>query len=87
MFGPSLWEMSPNLNAAGTQTFGNYGMWGGAASLTTVGTLSSTCSNWTLTSGTAIGGRVGYTLIAKFFANDPSDLCTSTINKVACLQQ
>jgi len=81
-------DAAPNTNAAGTTSFGNFGTWSGATSLTAVGTAASTCNDWMSTAGTAgAGGRAGDSRVATWFGFDTSNACNATHLKLVCLQQ
>jgi len=83
----TLWDTSPGLSANGSKYFGNSGVWGGAANLTTVGTVAQTCSNWTSTAGTGTAGRAGFSSIPGFVGFDSADPCSTNSFFVACFQQ
>ena len=92
-FGGSFWDTSPGVSANGSQIFGNFAVWGGAANPTVIGTAGSTCSsaagNWDLTSaaGTGTGGRAGYSWIQGFFGSDTNNACNATHIRLTCFQQ
>lgn len=80
-------ETAPNTNAKGNTRYGSTTTWTGAATLTTPGTASTTCGNWTATTSTGTGGRAGDTAISTWFGRDASGACTSTARKLICLQE
>lgn len=86
-FGPTFWDSAPNMNANQSQQFGNYGVWGGAASVTAPGTPATTCQDWMSNAGTGQGGRAGYSFVPSFFGFDLGNPCSATYIKLTCLQQ
>lgn len=87
LFSLTYWDSAFTVTASGAYLSGNYGVWGGATSLTTAGTDATTCTNWTSTAGTGIGGRNGMTRVGAFFAFDNSNPCNATFIRLACLQE
>ena len=88
MFTTDIWDTSPVFNAAGAWLGGGLGVWGGSSDLATVGTLASTCLNWTSSSGTAaIDGQSGHGYHPSLFGTVPNGKCNSQSNRVVCLQQ
>jgi hypothetical protein len=89
MFTATFWDSALTLLANGQPAgSGNFGVWGGASSVTAAGTAALTCSDWTSTAGsTGGGGRNGMTRVGAFFAFDTTNPCNATFIKLACLQQ
>ena len=82
------WDTAPGVSADGTEYQSNIGVWSGAPNPTTVGTVGSTCSNWTSGGGIAgMGGRAGFSTFNGLMGNDTMIECDSTIYHVVCLQQ
>jgi len=65
----------------------NFGGWSGTTSPQTAGTLATTCSDWTTTTGNGIAGRLQYTNFAGMQAIDNPLACTNTAAHLYCLQQ
>jgi hypothetical protein len=81
-------DAAPNSNAANTTWLGNTGIWGGTVDLATVGTATTTCSNWTsnLSTSTGMTGKAGATHVKTWF-QDTSNACNATHLHLVCLQQ
>jgi len=87
LFSTPYMDVAFNVNADGTAWFGNYGVWGGASSWSSVGTAASTCDDYTSTVGSsAVGGRVGDTKATTLFGFDTMDPCNATWMKLLCMQ-
>ena len=90
VFTAPYWDTAPNLNAAGTVAFGNYGVWSGVPSggnLLSTGTVASTCNNWSPgPAATGAGGRAGHTRTSVFTSQD-SIACTATNYALLCLEE
>ena len=87
-FTSTLWDTSPGVSADGTQVFGNVGVWSGAANPTAFGTTASTCADWTNSgTGTAVGGRAGFSSVAGYLGFDSSVSCNTTGRRLTCVQQ
>jgi cysteine-rich repeat protein len=75
-----------DLTASGSFLL-NYGGWSGSTSPQAAGTLATTCSDWTTTSGNGIGGRTQYTDFAGMQSFDNPLACTNIYTHLYCLQQ
>jgi hypothetical protein len=86
-FNAAVWESSPILGADGT-VYELVNVWGGAASLTTPGTLASTCDSWTSTDDqqSVLTGRVPWAIPEEVFAYWEVYNCSMT-HKLVCLQE
>jgi hypothetical protein len=91
MFSSAFFDSFLNLTSNGTSYQGNTGLWSGAATLSTAGTSSTTCENWTSNSANATGsaGRAGATDADMFFGHstDLAQACSATHRRIACLQE
>jgi hypothetical protein len=84
-FTATYWDSAVNLTAAGTQQFGNYQTFSGAATATTAG--ANTCADWTVSTGNTVGGRAGFSKIANWFGFDTNLPCNAMNAHIACFQQ
>jgi hypothetical protein len=89
-FSTALFDASPNLTADGSVTYGNNGVWSGAATATTKGTDARNCVNWTSASESQTGGLggAGDTSTANYFNKYPQGVpCNFNSTYLACLQE
>jgi hypothetical protein len=85
-FSAPLLDSAPNTTAALDSHVGNFGNWGGAATVNAAGDNSLTCTNWTSGGSGGSGGRAGSTSQSRRFAGDING-CAATFVRVTCLQQ
>jgi hypothetical protein len=58
------------VNPNNTASFGNIGLFSGSSSLATVGTVATTCNNWSSnTTGTFQAGIAGFSSVGNWFGN------------------
>ena len=88
-FSYPYWFAAPNLSADKTTWFGNTAVWSGARTLTTQGTVATTCNNWTSSSAnaTGAGGRAGMTQLTELANMGTPFACDAVYAKLLCLQQ
>lgn len=82
----TFFNSGPNLSANGTFTWSNYVHWSGAANLSSIGTLGTTCNNWTDQLQTATYGIAGHTRLSGFTSSSPI-MCDFNAGTVTCLQE
>jgi hypothetical protein len=77
---------APNGNAQQTDWYGfTETIFTGAVDLTTIGTVATTCNNWTDTAGTSRVGYAGHTAMSKWFGFGSGNTCTG--KRIVCMQQ
>jgi Divergent InlB B-repeat domain len=78
-------DATPTSNADNTLWYSNFGVWSGASSLTTYGSLTDTCNDWTSGVGTGVYGISDATKVADWRAR--GTISCNQPNAIVCLQQ
>ena len=92
-FSATLFDVPPNVTADGFVYYGNDGVWGGAATMTTPGKDETNCVNWTSNSASASAGAgpSGDSAAQVYFDAWPSVpdgiACNATWMYLTCLQE
>lgn len=90
LFTTPYFDVTPNLDPAGVD-HGAFGIWTGIPAggnlNTTVGTVQSTCGDWTNSMGTADLGRVGWSRTSQFTSSGGRQACTQLSTYLVCLQE